>query len=1012
MGVSAFHKTYWDGRAYRRTKIYQQDHTFLFGDVVRWDGATQSWVLASADTLENAEGLAVVSHSGYRGEDETASSAAYARRALPSYAFDHRTQTEQECNDPRHYFSVVYRGEITVPDGQDIDYSQHALMTGTESVPQQYTPGGVYYLSPFAGEEGKLICKSPLEFGGKMATTVVKPMLIALDHSRAVVVNYIGSKLDNIPDEWIRIQDVQKVGSVGAFLETNIPTSWIMCDGRLCSTAQYPQLADTIGGSVRVAATLTLEADPPQADVFTGVDGYCILDFSEEGIDVSSAILQEPLNIKLESSTSSAEVSAIIDGIIDANRLRVIVDTDVPLDGTNGYTIGQSLPVKVRAPYAGGIDRQFFVPNLRDRTLRGADPVAVFAGSTKQSDTGDYSGSNTVTLDTGEDILAGSGYSATVDNRADSVKVVFAIKAFTVDCGSFINECCAATNPVGLNDNAIVNGAFLVWQRGKQFTKETFDAQPQYTADRWFEDFSIAPPIEPPLTGTYHVLKKGVKYTHYNPAAMVVPLNPGEVVSPETRAIELPDSITSYAQIQGTLMTATRPHGSPTTTYQVSTALVTGADHESYHYLENRIEDVRTLSGEKTTLSFWARGTQAGSVFVTLRQHFAGTRGILDDAYSTPVQIWLDGSANWNRYEVVLDIPDVQDTKPSDGYIGANSFLGVQFWTMYFAGYCTGTANPTVYDVVSTPGPETDGVPLPVVDITIVPTNSPSLNTTLEPTDTPTPTASVAASESPTPSITTSPQPTIIVSVTQTPTISVTPSITVTTSVSVTPTTTISPSVTRTVTPTPTPTKTTTPTPTPTKSVTPTPTATPVTPTPSPSVAVNHECVTNCCLPVLFDSDFNYEGVLHLTGVQLLRGIRALPFEETDYLDELKKCQRYYEKDQFIPIGGSTKVGQNGDFFDSVTFMVQKRKLREPCVHIQGYFEPDLVTGCTLNTIEVNCYNDESAVLHLNTTPTQASLGLCAAYVEYEVDVDLYESPCPADPYSGTTLTCGWEEVS
>ena len=175
---------------------------------------------------------------------------------------------------------------------------------------------------------------------------------------------------------------------------------------------------------------------------------------------------------------------------------------------------------------------------------------------------------------------------------------------------------------------------------------------------------------------------------------------------------------------------------------------------------------------------------------------------------------------------------------------------------------------------------------------------------------------------------------------------------------------------------------------------------------------MNHECVQNCCLPVLFDADFNYEGVLHLTGVQLIRGIKALPFEETDYLDELKKCQRYYERDQFIPIGGPTKSLRPGDFYESVNFMVQKRRVKEPCVHIQGYYDSDAVTGCTLNTIDVDCYNDESAVLHLNATPTSVGLELCAAYVEFEVDVDLYESPCPADPYCGTTLACGWEEVS
>ena len=162
-------------------------------------------------------------------------------------------------------------------------------------------------------------------------------------------------------------------------------------------------------------------------------------------------------------------------------------------------------------------------------------------------------------------------------------------------------------------------------------------------------------------------------------------------------------------------------------------------------------------------------------------------------------------------------------------------------------------------------------------------------------------------------------------------------------------------------------------------------------------------------MPVLFADDFNYEGVLHLTGVQLIRGNTALPFEETDYLDELKKCQRYYERDDFIPIGGATKSGSSGDFYDSINFMVPKRRLKEPCVKIQGYYDPDGITGCFLDEIEVSCYNNESAVLHLDADPTSESLELCAAYVQFEIDVDLYESPCLNDPYCDTQFNCAWE---
>lgn len=162
----------------------------------------------------------------------------------------------------------------------------------------------------------------------------------------------------------------------------------------------------------------------------------------------------------------------------------------------------------------------------------------------------------------------------------------------------------------------------------------------------------------------------------------------------------------------------------------------------------------------------------------------------------------------------------------------------------------------------------------------------------------------------------------------------------------------------------------------------------------------------------MFTSNFNYTGVLHLTGVQLIRGRTSKPFEETEYLDELKRCQRYYEKDQYLPIGGVLKAGQVGNFYDSVNYMVAKRKLKQPCVHIQSAYDPELLNACTLNTIEVDCHSTESAVLKLTATPNQATIGMCAAWIEYEVDADLYESPCPDDPYCGISKNCGWEEVS
>jgi len=151
---------------------------------------------------------------------------------------------------------------------------------------------------------------------------------------------------------------------------------------------------------------------------------------------------------------------------------------------------------------------------------------------------------------------------------------------------------------------------------------------------------------------------------------------------------------------------------------------------------------------------------------------------------------------------------------------------------------------------------------------------------------------------------------------------------------------------------------------------------------------------------------------VHLTGVQLIRGKNSIPFQETEYLEELKKCQRYFEKEEYFVIGGSTKTTTSPtNFYESLTYMVPKRTLREPCVKIQGFYDPDGVTGCTLDTLAVDCFNQESMVLNLEVTPTTVTQAMCAAYIEYEMDCDLYETDCPNDPYCGTAWTCAWEEV-
>jgi hypothetical protein len=109
----------------------------------------------------------------------------------------------------------------------------------------------------------------------------------------------------------------------------------------------------------------------------------------------------------------------------------------------------------------------------------------------------------------------------------------------------------------------------------------------------------------------------------------------------------------------------------------------------AYHYFENRIEDARTFEGETVTLSFWMRGTKDGLVKVNLRQHFDVSEGVLADNYSAIVP--LDITTEWEEYEVVLDVPKISMNASSlTSASSPDSFLGIQFWTMFREGECQG----------------------------------------------------------------------------------------------------------------------------------------------------------------------------------------------------------------------------------------------------------------------------------------------------------------------------------
>ena len=165
--------------------------------------------------------------------------------------------------------------------------------------------------------------------------------------------------------------------------------------------------------------------------------------------------------------------------------------------------------------------------------------------------------------------------------------------------------------------NAIINGAFNVWQRGTSFTVTTTKT---YTADRFASEFSG--------TGA----TRTVSQQTFTPGAAPV----------------------AGYESQYFLR------------YNRSVAGTSPAD-----YLTYRIEDARTFAGQTVTISYWAKAASAMSlVDVTFYQEF-GSGGSATVTTSTGAKAI---TTSWVRYTTTLAIPSV-----SGKTIGTGSDLAIYF---------------------------------------------------------------------------------------------------------------------------------------------------------------------------------------------------------------------------------------------------------------------------------------------------------------------------------------------
>jgi hypothetical protein len=147
--------------------------------------------------------------------------------------------------------------------------------------------------------------------------------------------------------------------------------------------------------------------------------------------------------------------------------------------------------------------------------------------------------------------------------------------------------------------NLLINGGFDVWQRGTSFTMAT---NSQYSADRWLAGGN---------TGTF---------------------------SRQSFAV---DTITGYQPKYFARWDIT-------------------ANSQNYE-LSQRIEGVRTLSGQRATVSFWAKSTSSVTVSVRGTQEF-GTGGSPSGAvvfYPVSGGQNISFTSTWTRYSYQLDVPSI-----------------------------------------------------------------------------------------------------------------------------------------------------------------------------------------------------------------------------------------------------------------------------------------------------------------------------------------------------------------
>jgi hypothetical protein len=195
-----------------------------------------------------------------------------------------------------------------------------------------------------------------------------------------------------------------------------------------------------------------------------------------------------------------------------------------------------------------------------------------------------------------------------------------------------------AVAPVVGGKNVVVNGGYDYWQRATTFT--AVGTNGYYTADRWKSTASVTSTMSQ------------------------------NVIAPGTSGID-----------------ETLRFGVDLTGGTVSTG--------GYHYWDTPIEDVRTLANTTATLSFYAKGSVAGTIATRLTQSFGtgGSTGVYCvNANTGVVGGVVNLTTSWQRFSITYIIPSVNGKTIS----ATDSTLGITFVKGLGSSY-----TPTTYGIPS-----------------------------------------------------------------------------------------------------------------------------------------------------------------------------------------------------------------------------------------------------------------------------------------------------------------------